>query len=54
MSTNSAQNERTLVITVPENQSTVQVRLEIETNCSCGNRAAGNYTDSEPPKGRVY
>lgn len=53
MSTNSAQNEQTLVITVPENQTTVQVRLEIETNCSCGTRGAGNYTDSEPPKGRL-
>jgi hypothetical protein len=44
--------EKTLVIHVPENQQIVNVRLEIETNCTCTQRprqGAGSYVDAEPP-----
>lgn len=44
--------EKTLVIHVPENQQTVNVRLEIETNCTCSpnlSSGAGSYIDTEGP-----
>jgi hypothetical protein len=43
--------EKTLVIHVPENQQTVNVRLEIETNCTCSPNlnSVGSYIDMEGP-----
>lgn len=44
--------EKTLVIHVPENQQTVNVRLEIESNCSCSphlSSRVGSYIDMEGP-----
>jgi hypothetical protein len=44
--------EKTLIIHVPDNQQTVNVRLEIETNCTCSpnlSSGAGSYIDMEGP-----
>lgn len=49
---NKAIVEKTLVIHVPENQQTVNLRLEIETSCTCSpnlSPGAGSYIDMEHP-----
>ncbi len=52
MTENSILN-KTLTISVPENQQSVTVHLEVDAKCNCGSKPSlrpGAYTDTEPAK----
>lgn len=47
-----AVSEKTLVIEVPQDQQTINVRLEVEAGCNCSSHTAGragSYVDMELP-----